>query len=89
MAPPGEPGDTVALLVMVPPAAFTCATMLTAGMPAPTGCGPGRVQVTTPPAWSQVQPGPAAETNEVLGGKVSTSSRLPALLGPALLTVSV
>ena len=82
-------GSSVALLVIVPPLAVTRATMLTGGIAAPTACGPGRVQVTTPAAWAQLQPPPLAETKLVDGGRLSRM-RMPAeALGPALLALSV
>ena len=59
---PPAAGATVALLVMVPPTAVTVPTSVTGGIAAPTACGPGRLQLTTPAAWLQAQPLPAAET---------------------------
>ena len=82
-------GDTVALLVTVPPLALTVATKVTAGMGAPTACGPGRVQVTTPALWPQVQPEPLAETKLTDGGRLSVMTMSPPALGPLLLAVSV
>ena len=61
-ATPPVAGATVALLVTMPPLAFTVPTMVIAGAEAPTARVPLRLQVTTPVSWSQVQPLPLAET---------------------------
>ena len=84
VTPPTAAAASVAVLVMVPLALLTCATMVM-GAIAPMACGPLRVQVTTPALWPQVQPAPLAETKLVDGDKVSVTTRLPESLGPALL----
>ena len=88
-AMPPTAGSTVALLVIVPPAALTVPTTVTAGMAAPTACGPARLQVTTPAAWLQLQSDPDADTKATAGGRLSVITIAPDALGPALLAVSV
>ena len=86
---PPAAGSTEALLVMVPPAAVTRPVMVTAGADAPTARGPGRVQVTTPLAWLQVQPEPEAVRKVTDGGSVSVITMAPPAFGPLLLAVRV
>ena len=88
-ATPPAAGSTVALLVIVPPAALTLPTRVTGGMTPATGCGPARLQVTTPAAWLQLQPEPVAEMNDTAGGRLSVRTMAPEELGPALVAVSV
>src|SRR2546430_2727124 len=77
---------TVTVLVMVP--AGDAVTVIVIG-----GAGPWArlpcVQVTTPLAWLQLQPLPAALTKVTLAGSVSLTLTEVAVLGPALLTLSV
>ena len=82
-------GRTVALFVIVPPAALTVPTMVTAGAVAPTARPVVRLQVTTPAACEQLQPEPEADTNATAGGRLSVITIAPEALGPALLAVSV
>src|SRR5712692_3434677 len=78
---------TVAVLVMVPPAAgaFTVMVMLGA---APTA-SEAAVQVTVPDDWLQVHPVPLALTKVTPAGSVSATETDVAGSGPALLTASV
>ena len=78
---------TVAVLVIVPPSLGAVTTMVMA-VAAP-GAKLARVQVTTPPAWLQVQPLPEALTNVTPAGSVSLTLTEVAVLGPALFTLSV
>src|SRR5882672_6914868 len=77
---------TVAVFVMVP-ASDAVTVMVMAG--AAPGARLARVQVTTPPAWLQVQPLPVALTKVTPAGSVSLTLTEVAVLGPALLTLSV
>lgn len=78
---------TDALFVMLPPTLGAVTVMVM------DGAGPmarlARVQVTTPAAWLHVQPVPVAETKVTPAGSVSVTVRLLAVLGPALLTLTV
>jgi hypothetical protein len=60
-----------------------------AGADAPTASDPGRVQVTTPLAWLQVQPEPEAVRKVTDGGSVSVITMAPPAFGPLLLAVRV
>ena len=88
-ATPPRAGAMLALLVTVPPLAVTLPTSVMTGIATPTGCGPGRVQVTTPARLAQVQPLPAAETKLTEGGRLSVTTMSPESFGPALLAVRV
>src|SRR5438128_2459428 len=78
---------TVAVLVIVPPSDGAVTTMVMAG--AAPGAKLARVQVTTPPAWLQVQPLPDALTKVTPAGSVSLTLTEVAVLGPPLFTLSV
>ena len=88
-ATPPAAGATVALLVTLPPLALTVPTTVSAGIGAPTGCGPLRLQVTTPAACAQAHPLPAADTKATDGGRLSVTTMSPEALGPLLLAVRV
>jgi drug/metabolite transporter (DMT)-like permease len=51
------------------------------GIAAPTACGPGRLQVTTPAAWLHAQPAPLAETKPTDGGRLSVRTMPAESLG--------
>src|SRR5256885_8709972 len=79
--------DTLAVLLIVPPSLGAVTTIVIAGA-APTA-RLGRVQVTMPPPYLQVHPVPLALTKVTASGSVSLTLTEVAVLGPALLTLSV
>src|SRR2546427_488101 len=77
---------TVARLVIVPQMAGV--TMMVIGG-APPGATLPPLQVTTPPACTQVQPVPEALWKVTPGGRLSVTCTLAAVDGPPLVTVTV
>src|SRR5438445_8071262 len=77
---------TVARLVIVPQMAGVTVMVIRG---APPGATLPPLQVTTPPACTQVQPVPEALWKVTPGGRLSVTCTLAAVDGPPLVTVTV
>src|SRR5262245_61475784 len=82
-----EVAATVAVFVIVPPAAGAV-TVIVMGGAGPTA-SEARVQTTFPEDRLQVQPVPVAETKGAVFGRSSVTVRPAAASGPLFVTVSV
>jgi hypothetical protein len=78
---------TLTLLVIVPPSVGALTTIVTVADPA-LAIVP-RLQVTVPALWLQVPWVGVADTKPTLAGNVSVTLTPVAVLGPALLTLTV
>ncbi len=81
--------ETVALLVMDPPAIGAVTVIVMAGAAPGARFPPVRLHVTVPDALAQFQFVPVALTNDVPAGRVSTTLTAEASFGPAFDTPRV
>jgi hypothetical protein len=87
--PSGVVADRVAELVIVPLVEFCTVPIRVRAELAPLAREPGKLHVTVPLEFEQLQPDPEADTEATFGGSVSVMVRPVEVSGPLLVTPSV